>query len=151
MANPMLESSNLNEIYTRLDKLTPESKAIWGKMNVNQMLAHCDKAINLSLNKKPMKQHFIGILFGKKLKNKWLGNEDSFPKNSPTHKNLIIKNPDKFTDEKGKLKSTIATFNQKGMELTKDKTHPFFGKLTQEEWKRLVTKHLDHHFRQFGV
>ena len=26
----------------RLEKLTPETKAVWGKMNVSQMLAHCN-------------------------------------------------------------------------------------------------------------
>ncbi|MBP9797478.1 MAG: DUF1569 domain-containing protein, partial [Chitinophagales bacterium] len=34
--------------------------------------------------------------------------------------------------------------------VTKDK-HPFFGKLSPEEWDTLTVKHLDHHLRQFGV
>ena len=29
--------------------------------------------------------------------------------------------------------------------------HPFFGRMTGEEWDRLLWKHLDHHLRQFGV
>lgn len=29
--------------------------------------------------------------------------------------------------------------------------HPFFGKMTGEDWGHLMYKHLDHHFRQFGV
>ena len=29
--------------------------------------------------------------------------------------------------------------------------HPFFGQLTADEWDKLQVKHLDHHFRQFGV
>ena len=29
--------------------------------------------------------------------------------------------------------------------------HAFFGKLTGEEWGRLMHKHIDHHLRQFGA
>jgi len=29
--------------------------------------------------------------------------------------------------------------------------HPKFGKLTREEWGKLLARHLDHHLRQFGV
>ena len=29
--------------------------------------------------------------------------------------------------------------------------HPFFGPMTDEEWGILIHKHLEHHFRQFGL
>jgi hypothetical protein len=29
--------------------------------------------------------------------------------------------------------------------------HPFFGKLTKEQWSKGTYKHLDHHLLQFGV
>ena len=29
--------------------------------------------------------------------------------------------------------------------------HPFWGKLTEEDWNTLMWKHLDHHLKQFGV
>ena len=32
-----------------------------------------------------------------------------------------------------------------------NKTHPFFGTMTDDEWGKLHYVHLDHHFAQFGV
>ncbi|MGH9801334.1 MAG: DUF1569 domain-containing protein, partial [Blastocatellia bacterium] len=29
--------------------------------------------------------------------------------------------------------------------------HPAFGKLSTKDWGALTYKHMDHHFRQFGV
>ncbi|MFT2628492.1 DUF1569 domain-containing protein, partial [Escherichia coli] len=29
--------------------------------------------------------------------------------------------------------------------------HPLFGKLTKKQWSDLLSKHFDHHLRQFGV
>ncbi|MFD1127776.1 DUF1569 domain-containing protein [Paenibacillus provencensis] len=34
------------------------------------------------------------------------------------------------------------------MEITNP--HPFFGKLTSEEWSIGLYKHLDHHLKEFG-
>ncbi|WP_262710317.1 hypothetical protein [Mucilaginibacter psychrotolerans] len=38
-----------------------------------------------------------------------------------------------------------------GPEAITKKLNPFFGLLTPHEWDRLQYKHLDHHFKQFGV
>ena len=36
------------EIFERINKLTPQSQALWGKMNVAQMLKHCTQNIKLA-------------------------------------------------------------------------------------------------------
>jgi hypothetical protein len=51
------------EILDRLNTLTPETHAKWGKMNVAQMLTHCQAAINLAFGNVKLKQNIIGILF----------------------------------------------------------------------------------------
>ena len=43
--------------------------------------------------------------------------------------------------------STIVELREKGFKAEK---HPFFGKMTKEEWARITFKHLDHHLRQFN-
>jgi len=35
-------SNDTAEFISRIDKLTPTSKPIWGKMGVEKMLAHCN-------------------------------------------------------------------------------------------------------------
>lgn len=37
------------EIIARIHNLTPESKALWGKMSVDQMVSHCIAPINVAL------------------------------------------------------------------------------------------------------
>ncbi|HHT9020342.1 TPA: DUF1569 domain-containing protein [Flavobacterium psychrophilum] len=29
--------------------------------------------------------------------------------------------------------------------------HPFWGKMTDDDWNKLMWNHVDHHLRQFGV
>ena len=40
--NTLFTSSSLSQILSRIEKLTPNSQRQWGKMNVAQMLAHCN-------------------------------------------------------------------------------------------------------------
>jgi hypothetical protein len=35
------EKNHISEIITRIENLNPNSKALWGKMSVSQMLEHC--------------------------------------------------------------------------------------------------------------
>ena len=63
----------------------------------------------------------------------------------------MIENDRNFDDEKTKAIELIQKLSTVGPTgVTKDK-HPFFGKLSPEEWDTLTVKHLDHHLRQFGV
>jgi hypothetical protein len=41
-----------NEIIDRINKLTPETKANWGEMCVDQMLAHCNVTYEMAYENK---------------------------------------------------------------------------------------------------
>ncbi len=41
------------ELVARLNRLTPESKALWGKMSVGEMLCHCLDGNKMALGKRP--------------------------------------------------------------------------------------------------
>jgi Protein of unknown function (DUF1569) len=36
-------------------------------------------------------------------------------------------------------------------EAIKIMNHPFWGKMTYEDWNKLMWKHMDHHLKQFGA
>ena len=59
MKNIFEESVN-NEVIERINKLTDNSNAVWGKMNVSQMLAHCNVTYEMAFDeikeKKPKGQ-----------------------------------------------------------------------------------------------
>jgi len=138
------------EIVDRIDSLTPDAKAQWGKMNVAQMLTHAQRPLKVAYGELQLKRGLIGLLFGGMAKKSLLKNEP-FKRNSPTDPNFVVKDNRSFEEERKNLRALIVKFEKGGPEgITKD-PHPFFGKLTVEEWDILQWKHLDHHLRQFGV
>jgi len=134
-------------IISRINKLTPGSKALWGKMNVAQMLAHCQKPLGVATGKHSLKGNFFMKLIGPLFKKK-LYEDKPFKKNLPTDKSFIVVNPGEFEKEKAALIDMIGSFSETNMS---DAPHPFFGKLTKEQWSLGTWKHLDHHLSQFGV
>jgi hypothetical protein len=56
-----------------------------------------------------------------------------------------------FEEEKNKLLILINRVSSGGPENMHNRKHSFFGALTAQEWSNSTWKHLDHHFRQFGV
>jgi hypothetical protein len=147
-----LEQNRL--IKERINKLTPHTNPLWGKMNVTQMLAHLQLPMEVAFGQRQFKGGLMGFLFGKMAK-KQLVNDKPFKKNSPTMKefktagtNLSEK---EFENEKNKVLSYVDRFVTEGPKVIANKKHPFFGDLTIDEWDTLQWKHLDHHLHQFGV
>lgn len=138
------------EIVERLMKLTPESSPLWGKMNVAQMFAHCTEAFNIPLSSQRPNRSLMGLLFGGMAK-KMILSPKPYKHNLPTDKSFIIKDQRDFNVEKQNLMTVMAKFYSGGPNHLGNMVHPFFGKLTAQEWGIAMHKHLDHHFSQFGV
>jgi hypothetical protein len=71
--------------------------------------------------------------------------------NSPTIPAVRITDEKEFEFERSELKRKIRAFQANGPEKCTTNPHPFFGKLTPEQWGKGTYKHLDHHLKQFGV
>ena len=138
------------EFAARLENLRPDSKAIWGKMTVKQMVAHGQQPLKVALGDLKLKRGLMGFLFGKMAKKNLLKPEP-FSKNSPTDPNFVIKNQPDFETEKAAFLKIMARFADADKEKIAEMAHPFFGKMNAEEWQILQWKHVDHHLRQFGV
>jgi hypothetical protein len=137
------------EVIKRINYLNHSAPAQWGKMNVTQMLAHCQVPLKVSYEEIVLRKSIMGFLFGKMAKKKILSDKP-LRKNLPTFREAKIKTTRDFHTEKEQLATYVARMTQGPQVLTK-KPHPFFGPLTTEEWDRLQYKHLDHHLKQFGV
>lgn len=146
----LLNAPAFEEIKSRIEKLQPETKAIWGKMNVAQMLAHLQETFKVPLSKVPMPRMLIGRLIGWMLKPK-LYNESAWKKNLPTAPNFIIKDEREFDKEKNNLLQIIQKFYAAGPAGIGNYPHPMFGSFTKEQWGQAMYKHADHHLMQFGV
>lgn len=143
-------STDNEELLKRIHLLTPESKALWGKMNVSQMMSHCIAPIDFAFGNTTIRSNFFMQLIGRLFKNKIL-NSTEFQKNSPTAKEFLRTNDHDFKKTKDELIQKVNEFTEKGPKAIKHKKHPFFGKMTNEEWDKLHYMHLNHHLKQFGV
>ena len=147
----LFEASRVVEINDRLKKLNPDSKPLWGKMNVAQALAHCSEAIRMALGEKRPPRIFLGRLIGLIVKPLMFRDDEPMRRNSPTIKTLVVQDERNFEEERKKLYALIDRFAAATPSETAKYPHSFFGRLTHEEWGILMYKHLDHHLRQFGV
>ncbi|MCM3439237.1 DUF1569 domain-containing protein [Metabacillus halosaccharovorans] len=141
---------NSEEMLNRIDKLSPNSKPQWGKMDVAQMLAHCSAFQDIAMGYSFPARGWLGILIGNFVK-PILYNDKPLAKNMSTIPTILIEDAKEFETEKERLKQKIITFQNNGPEKCTTHPHPFFGKLTSEQWGKGIYKHLDHHLKQFGV
>ncbi len=141
----------VDEVVNRINNLTPETKAIWGKMNAAQMLAHCNVTYEMVYEDKHTKptgfKKFLLKAFVKKL----VVNEKPYIKNSRTGPQFIITDAKIFDAEKTRLINYIIKTSELGANHFEGKESLAFGKLNSNEWNNMFYKHLDHHLTQFGV
>ncbi|MDB5202170.1 MAG: hypothetical protein JWQ27_1579 [Ferruginibacter sp.] len=146
----LLDELTYRQTVERLNKLQPDAKAQWGKMNNAQMLAHCKEAFKVPLSEQKMPRILLGALIGWMIKPK-LYNDAPWKKNLPTSPDFIIKDQRNFEEEKSELLSLVNKFYARGPEKIGLFPHPMFGSFTSEQWGKSMFKHLDHHLKQFGV
>jgi hypothetical protein len=142
----IFNEADRNEILQRIEKLTPDTKALWGKMTVAQMLAHAAMAAKIPTGEFKPKLgpiRFLGQLF-----KKFVLSEKPFGKNAPTAPELKMTVLKDFKTEKTNLIHAIKNLKE---DTTIATTHPFLNTLNVQEWGRLNYKHADHHLKQFGV
>lgn len=135
-------------IIARINSLSPDSKALWGKMTVDQMCQHCIAAMQVAFGQKELKVNFLLGILGRMIKNKAFNND--FGKNSPTAKELKCEGSYDFESSRKEFAENFSQF-AKDMHIIKVLYHPFWGKMTYEDWDKLIWRHTDHHLRQFGV
>lgn len=134
-------------ILARLERLAPETPSVWGRMSAGQMLRHLNGALRMAtgdlkiprrssiLRRFPIRQLIVFVL--------------PFPKGAPTAPALVVKEDVDFEVERTAVRELIRAFPKR--ESPEWPEHPAFGPFTRDQWGVMVWKHVDHHFRQFGV
>lgn len=150
MSQYLFNKEECEKLIDRVNRLTPESKAVWGRMTVAQMLLHSQKPLQIAFGEAKIKRNLFGILFGRIAK-KTLVNDSPFSKNLPTAPSFVVKDQPDFNAEREKLIALIRRFYTSGPEALSKEPHGFFGPMSTMDWAKSNWKHLDHHLRQFGV
>ncbi len=146
----IFDKSSSDSIISRINNLKPDTQPLWGKMTVDQMLLHCKLATDVAFGKQDLKINFAMKILGKLLKKKvFYGG--AMKKNTPTAQEFIVTERYDFEKTKKELISNFTRFASEGKSSIQLKSHPFWGKMTSEEWDILLWKHTNHHLEQFGV
>lgn len=136
-------------LVTRLDALTAATPARWGKFDATRMLAHLNDSLRMAtgelavaprpgpLNNVVMRTLIIYVL--------------PFPKGAPTATELLVRGTNaEFGAERATFRTLVeGTATRPASASWAD--HPAFGRMTRKDWGALAHKHIDHHFRQFGI
>lgn len=152
MALSNIFTSNVSEqVISRIEQLTAATTPNWGKMNVAQMLAHCNVTYELVYENKHKAPGFIMKLMLKYMVKKHVTNEIPYKSNLRTAPYFIVVNEKEFETEKTRLIDHIRKTQELGEKHFDGLESLSFGKLTTTEWNNMFYKHLDHHLKQFGV
>ena len=137
-------------IDRRLSALQPTSPRQWGKMAAPQMLAHCSAALEIACGDRVKKQSLVGRVLAPFVRSTVLG-EKPFSRNGPTDPDFKIVDERNFAIEHARLTALLDRFCSQGSSSADGLVHSFFGRLSGNDWGRLMYKHLDHHLRQFSA
>jgi hypothetical protein len=141
-----------DEILARIERLTPESKAKWGKMNVNQLLRHLTLSLDIPLERlnptmptnapKLPKWLFRLILLNMKPPK---SKAETFVELNTVSAGV---NPTDFEAERKQLRQAVNDFVNAKQYAPENK---LAGKFSGDDWGKLSYNHMDHHLRQFGA
>ena len=148
----VFDAQDAQEYINRINNLTPETQRKWGKMSVDQVLAHLNVAYDLTFTpeKFPKPSFIAKFLLSRFVKSK-ITNEIPYKQSLPTSPAFIIADERNFEEEKTKLIGNIQRVQQLGREAFEGKENINFGKMTAQGWNNMFAKHLNHHLEQFGV
>ena len=141
------------EIVSRLQKVSPSSSRLWGKMSSHQMVCHLSDGFKL----------YIGLITApptgfpypsRALKWMALWAPIPWPKGFKTAPQLDQQiggtAPEEFDRDVHQLKTLLDRFTASQRDFQWG-IHPHFGRMSEVEWMRLAYLHSDHHLRQFGA
>ena len=148
----VFDAKDAQEYINRINNLTPETQRKWGKMSVDQVLAHLNVAYDLTFtSEKFPKPSFIAKFLLSRFVKPKITNEIPYKQSLPTSLAFIIADERNFEEEKAKLIGNIQRVQQLGREAFEGKENINFGKMTAQCWNNMFAKHLNHHLDQFGV
>jgi len=137
------------ELLRRIDRLTPDSPALWGRMNAAEMVAHAGRGMKLGLGELETKPRQTIFRYWplKHLFVYWV----RFPRSAPAPREMVTRaKPVTWASDVAGLRESIERFASLERRGTWP-VHPVFGTLSAKAWGALGWRHLDHHLRQFGV
>jgi len=149
------KAGTVEDLIRRARRLSPDAPPRWGRLNARQMLCHVTDVARLvlgeiptrprdptraprakPLSRFPMKQLVLYVL--------------PWPHGVRGPREAFTTQPGALDADVKALEALLSRFRECP---PKDvwPSHPLFGRMSTADWDRLLYRHTDHHFRQFGV
>jgi hypothetical protein len=141
----------LEEQIGRIERLTPTTTALWGRMTAPAMLAHLNVSYEMVYESKHPRPNALMRLVLRWFVKEGVVGPKPYAKNLPTAPAFRIAGERDFAAEKARLIGYLRRVQQEGRATFEGRESLSFGPLTAAEWNVLFGKHLDHHLGQFGV
>ncbi len=152
MTGNAIHEKSRKRLNARLQNLNPESRALWGRMNVLEMLHHLSDQMDVihgDLQVPPVSIPFMRTRLGRFLSLSRI----PWPKGKIRTPGKMLKREIHGEAELNAIREQISESLERFSLLpaTHAADHPFFGSMDKAAWGRLTWKHFDHHLRQFGA
>lgn len=144
------DNSVLDECLNRLGRLEPSTGSRWGRMTAHQMVCHLFDSFGVAAGTKyasPASGPFQRTIL------KWIALRTPFwwPHGVATRPEIEQGTggtpPSDWGHDCEKLRNALLTFSARST----FGIHPMFGHMSRSDWLVWGYRHVDHHFRQFGV
>jgi hypothetical protein len=148
MPGNLFQEKDRKKLLQRLGHLHPQAPRKWGCMQVEQMVWHLRIQLELALGMRPdnFRWHYLSIP-----PIRWIAlYAIRWPKGSRTPEPMKVNASTHIRDLHAELTLLLLRLEEVSAAKTL-KPHPHFGKMSKDQWGRLIWKHIDHHLRQFGV
>lgn len=144
--------SNLETVLPYFDKLSADTKPLWGSMNAQQMVEHLVHTIEMALGKHKYELEIKSSEFDNL--RAFILSDKPLPRNfqavfAPKNPKLKFEEIELAVDAYCEAWIDLENLAQADPKI--EFLHPHFGPLNYELFKRLHEKHLTHHFTQFGL
>ncbi|MES1242628.1 MAG: DUF1569 domain-containing protein [Acidobacteriota bacterium] len=144
----LFDPSARGELVSRLSRLTPDRRPLWGRMDASLMQVHLIGSLRLATGElvcKP-KKTILGYPGVREL----LIHVLPWPKGAPTAPELLVASSAEFEADRKTLRELVEQVGTRKPE-EPFAAHPAFGRLSRRTWGVLGWRHIDHHLRQFGL
>jgi Protein of unknown function (DUF1569) len=150
---PLLDTPGvLDRFDERLAQLTPETPRRWGTMTSHEMLCHLSDSFLGMLHERATSKASSNAFQRQLVRFIALHTPLPWPAGVPTRPEV---NPHQQGTRPGAFESDRRTMYELMHRFARPDSayaeHPMFGPLTRREWMLWGYRHVDHHFRQFGV
>lgn len=151
----IFDATVTDELIERIKQLTSDSERRWGKMSVDQMLAHSCKPFDTIYDPEYARTHpkpnVVFRTLVRLLVKPIIVGEKPYKRGMRTAPEFIVEEDRDFSSEQARLIEYVRRVHDEGATAFDGRESHSFGPLTAREWSTLLYKHTDHHLVQFGV